>query len=69
MLVFTLNSRLHDVTLIERYVGQSTISFSICDVAYVLKTYHNKPQCIDFAFLFRPKKSLYQSFNDLLLMF
>ena len=32
-MVITLNSRRHDMTSIERYVGQSNISF-IRDVAY-----------------------------------
>ena len=31
--VITFNSRLHDMTSIERYFGQSTIAF-IRDVAY-----------------------------------
>ena len=33
-LVIMFNSRLHDMTSVERYVGQSTISF-IHDVAYM----------------------------------
>ena len=33
-LVITFNSHLHDMMSIERYIGQSIISF-ICDVAYV----------------------------------